>query len=326
MEEIPTRAQLQEEVAEFTRDLKQARWSRDDAKLVPGAGACSECSKRTSRQPLLFEDMLGADGDDHCLDRACWARKGIAYVRAKARELKEEHGKDLVLVTDGYQSTQQCPVPGKHTVKSSYDVHECDEKAKGAQPCLRVTGPTAGEVFWGSASARARGGRVGVGRRLSGPTPLAERRRQLQGRRAKRVITHVLEQLEQDTKVRTCSELVRLAAAFGTVRDYAGMGEAPWKRFREEQEAGAKCKKARAELWKHVKPVLRGRLSYHSVPDAGDRLPEVNRLCRYLGIDYGGLWADVCAQVPEPKTWAKLNDDGTPKEPPAPKRKKKEVE
>ena len=56
----------------FTLQLQSAPWSLADGQLVPEAGPCTECPKRSDRQPQLFADAT--DGD-RCLDASCWATK-----------------------------------------------------------------------------------------------------------------------------------------------------------------------------------------------------------------------------------------------------------
>lgn len=55
-----------------TTQLATATWALTDPQLVPTAGACTDCPKRSDRQPQLFADVT--DGD-RCLDTQCWASK-----------------------------------------------------------------------------------------------------------------------------------------------------------------------------------------------------------------------------------------------------------
>lgn len=59
-------------VEQHTLLLRTAPWNAHDADLVPEAGSCADCNKRTERQPELFETVN--DGD-RCMDGACWASK-----------------------------------------------------------------------------------------------------------------------------------------------------------------------------------------------------------------------------------------------------------
>ena len=56
--------------------LAKAPFERKDAALVPAAGACTKCPKRTGADGDLFADF--EKRDDRCLDRACYQGKLIA--------------------------------------------------------------------------------------------------------------------------------------------------------------------------------------------------------------------------------------------------------
>ena len=50
--------------------LKDAPFNKRDAQLVPTAGSCADCPKRTGHNKLLFGDDLGKQGDQ-CTDPTC---------------------------------------------------------------------------------------------------------------------------------------------------------------------------------------------------------------------------------------------------------------
>jgi len=60
-------------------ELASAPFTREDVQLLPDAGACTECSKRTGHNTLLFEG-IGARNDS-CTDPRCYAAKVEAHVR-----------------------------------------------------------------------------------------------------------------------------------------------------------------------------------------------------------------------------------------------------
>jgi len=59
-------------------DLADAPFSKEDAALVPEAGSCFDCSKRTGHNTLLFEGMTNAD---RCSDPKCYAAKLEVHVK-----------------------------------------------------------------------------------------------------------------------------------------------------------------------------------------------------------------------------------------------------
>jgi ParB family chromosome partitioning protein len=59
--------------------LKDAPFNKRDAQLVPAAGSCADCPKRTGHNKLLFGDDLGRQGD-RCTDPNCFQAKVLAHV------------------------------------------------------------------------------------------------------------------------------------------------------------------------------------------------------------------------------------------------------
>ena len=68
--------------------LKDAPFDKRDAQLVPAAGSCADCPKRTGHNKLLFGDDLGRQGD-RCTDPTCYQSKVAAHV-AKTIAAKPE--------------------------------------------------------------------------------------------------------------------------------------------------------------------------------------------------------------------------------------------
>lgn len=83
-----TLRQVAKWIEEQSLDLVRAAWSLEDEEVLPEAGACSSCPKRTGAQEGLF---VGAVAGDRCLDRGCWDRKLSAHIKAlkKAGDLLE---------------------------------------------------------------------------------------------------------------------------------------------------------------------------------------------------------------------------------------------
>ncbi len=61
-------------------ELAAAPFPKDDAQLVPEAGSCLECPKRTGHNTLLFAD-IGANQPDSCSDPKCYQAKVDAFVK-----------------------------------------------------------------------------------------------------------------------------------------------------------------------------------------------------------------------------------------------------
>jgi ParB/RepB/Spo0J family partition protein len=116
-------------------NLSSAPWQLTDPDLVPAAGACYGCPKRSSCVKELFaDDAIGKK--DLCLDKVCWATK----LDAKITQLLAERSTDeqpAIRISHGYygaEANQALPL-------SRYEVVN---KKKGAIPAVLVDGPHAG--------------------------------------------------------------------------------------------------------------------------------------------------------------------------------------
>lgn len=84
---------------EIHLELANAPFDTGDAALLPAAGSCKECPKRSGFNPDLFPDLRKGDV---CTDRDCFKGKVDVLVQLRKRELKES-GKDFVQITEGYR-------------------------------------------------------------------------------------------------------------------------------------------------------------------------------------------------------------------------------
>jgi len=78
--------------------LKSASFSKEDETLLPEAGSCAKCPKRTGFNTLLFGEA-GANLDS-CVDAACFNRKLDAHVAQRVATMP-----NLVQIAQGYAST-----------------------------------------------------------------------------------------------------------------------------------------------------------------------------------------------------------------------------
>jgi ParB family chromosome partitioning protein len=76
--------------------LKDAPFNKRDAQLVPAAGSCADCPRRTGHNKLLFGDYLGRQGNQ-CIDPNCYQAKVSTHV-AQAVAAKPE----LVQISTAY--------------------------------------------------------------------------------------------------------------------------------------------------------------------------------------------------------------------------------
>jgi ParB family transcriptional regulator, chromosome partitioning protein len=103
--------------------LKLAPFSKKDAQLVPTAGSCVDCPKRTGHNKLLFADIQ----QDACTDPTCYATKVEAHVQvALAAKPK------LVQISTGYasQTERTAAIPRNKYVEIRPEKPDTPEKAK----------------------------------------------------------------------------------------------------------------------------------------------------------------------------------------------------
>ncbi|MBN2403349.1 MAG: ParB/RepB/Spo0J family partition protein [Spirochaetes bacterium] len=122
--------------------MSQITWKMADSELLPEAGSCEDCPKRTGYQPELFADVCkdGKKKKDYCIDRTCFSKKQARIVELKREELKDE---DILLVADSYVRNMPKNVVEPHTWT------ECKKKDPGAKKVLVAAGNQPGRVTYG---------------------------------------------------------------------------------------------------------------------------------------------------------------------------------
>lgn len=88
----------------YMTDLAQAPFALDDAALLPKAGACTQCPKRTGAAPELWDKQ----GTDVCTDTACFADKKEAHYARITLQAKERGRK----VITGAEARELMPTEG----------------------------------------------------------------------------------------------------------------------------------------------------------------------------------------------------------------------
>lgn len=81
--------------------LKSVPFSKDDETLVPEAGSCAKCPKRTGFNTLLFSEVR----EDSCADAACFNRKLDAHIAQRVTKMPK-----LVQISQEYQRAEKSPV------------------------------------------------------------------------------------------------------------------------------------------------------------------------------------------------------------------------
>lgn len=128
-------------------ELAKATFKKDDETLVPEAGPCTLCPKRTGYTPALFADV---GKDDYCLDRRCFEAKINALVALRRDEAKAKVKNGKILeVTSEYLSSNDEKKLQEQGILTRDRWEECKAKDGGATRVLIVNGREAGKLTWG---------------------------------------------------------------------------------------------------------------------------------------------------------------------------------
>lgn len=92
--------------------LGKTVFDQKDANLVPEAGACVGCTKRTGASPILWEN----EEEDKCTDPACFRSKIDAFLEQKRAKLVKRHGeKGYVTISDHYRGRSEGTILGSES-------------------------------------------------------------------------------------------------------------------------------------------------------------------------------------------------------------------
>lgn len=319
----------------FTHLLRTAPWKIDDEIVtdeIVRTGRpfrCALCSRRSSAQADLFD--LGKGGkDDRCLDESCWQKKMAAYLAQRVGELRKKHA-DLVLVGGAGCHISGCEKEFEERYGAkplgSWDYDEVKKSDKKAKPALVVDGAGTGHLKWvrprrGAKAERATG--------EAKPKTLKERRAALQKRREVRALADFRKLAEKATIEHEDYNitLIALAAGFGVKHSYSD--PQGWSCFdglekkiaRETKviNSPGQQKIVADELWRRVLPNLLSPLNPSYTTTSA--IQHAERLAQLLSLDFDACLKAAVDAIPEPKLWATLKADGTPKKTRGKRRKK----
>jgi len=315
----PTIKELDEYLKEKLSVLSKAPWDLKDDKLLPKAKACSRCPKRSSAQPGLFDETMDTEAikkNDRCLDKECWQQKMRAYLESRSKEIRAEHPKLIGAVTSGQQLLHN----EAYNIRQQYgeiatDYKPAKEGDKDAVPALIVTGTDVGKLQFIKLKHQKQGSPAVKGGTARIPTPLKDRRAMLDKKRWFVTVQEVLglltkKQADDITTKDKALTVMGLAAEFGTKFVYREDGQ--WRNFTKRTDAAEILYK----LWNRVKESIVDKLTYTGpitqTPDYN--IDGAKVMAKLTGIDVKAIYKKVSQEkYPVPKSWAKLNEDGTQK-------------
>jgi ParB family transcriptional regulator, chromosome partitioning protein len=111
--------------------LKSIPFSKEDETLVPEAGSCANCPKRTGFNTLLFSEVR----EDSCTDAACFNRKLDAHIAQRVTKTP-----NLIMITEHYNTTGETPILAR---RNYVEVVTRNKKGREARPeeklCTHLT-------------------------------------------------------------------------------------------------------------------------------------------------------------------------------------------
>jgi ParB family transcriptional regulator, chromosome partitioning protein len=112
--------------------LKSVPFSKDDESLLPEAGSCASCPKRTGFNTLLFSEVR----EDSCADAVCFNRKLDAHIAQRVLKIP-----NLVQISDNYNAADGTPILARRSYVEV--VTRKSKKGKEARPeeklCTHLT-------------------------------------------------------------------------------------------------------------------------------------------------------------------------------------------
>lgn len=312
---------LDQMIAGILKLLSKAKWNLDDQTLLPNAGACSQCTKRTGHQPMLwFASEEQVKSNDRCMDPHCWENKLMAWLKRQSKTLKEQHPK-LCHVAREYPNDRSAEGLKKNFGQylDPYDVEKSTRSTRGAVPALIIHGKGMGTMTYVKVKRAASSKPAKTGT----PTPLKVRRQLLDAKRwaqvlvdlRERIGTTAVENIAYSDKV---TGVMALAAFYGNRQVWDAKGETNAKtilKLIKDKKKGRT--KALEYLWESLKPTLDNLVTYAGPITQTPKylIEEAEWIAKLVRVDLKALFADVSKRkgFTVPKTWATLNADGTPK-------------
>jgi len=309
--------------------LIRAKWNLDDDTLLPKAGACSKCVKRSGADPVLW---FGAASDqiktkDRCLDLQCWENKTKRYLQQRAKELSGKYS-DLAFI-----ATQDLTGDVKATLSEQFgrvfDMSDIQKSQKGSKDCIPamvVSGDGLGDVMFVRERqfARPAGSRA---KRPGRVTPLKERRAGLKAKCWAQVLIELREKVaaahvEQVVYKDKITSVMALVAVYGNESTWGANIPTCQKEIKRLLDLRTKHSTdaysgALIALWDSFKSTLDRLLTYGgpATQTPGNIIENARWIAKLVKVDVDKLFVQVSAMkgFTEPRSWAGLNADGTPK-------------
>jgi len=185
------------------RNLSSSPFKKDDADLVPAAGTCQACPKRSGANTLLFPDVKAGD---RCFDSVCFNLKVEATVAKGADDILHNHP-EILLVENQHgtdrKAIKKAAADLKIAVLTQYKHFETvDKKARGAVKAFWINGRDEGKFTFvklyksesQKASKASEAGEISAAEQIKGINERQVRARELD---AEKVFARIVDAVEK---------------------------------------------------------------------------------------------------------------------------------
>jgi len=311
---IDTIGELQRYADDYIMILGKAPWKLDDLTFAGSTPPCASCRSRASYFPGLFDETPDPKDilKDKCLNGICWEKKKSEYLIRREKDLQEKHDNLVLIKSAGsYGITDE---EKKKGVISRYQTGASRKDVKRSRPALDIQTGVLTYVTIDSKQTEKAAGRAGK------PSPLKERREKLKRRHDFWIIAQVMEMLTGSGSA--CGQkpaqpdhptMVSLALIFG-IEGSSSRYSSGWVKYNKiRNETPATRDQA---LWKLLRHTMQDHIHDNYYPEIGN----TKKLCAIIKVNFQALQKAAAEKMPDPKVWATLNEDGTPKKKPAKKK------
>jgi ParB/RepB/Spo0J family partition protein len=329
----------------YLRVLSKAQWDLDTK--IGSLAACTGCTSRSDYAGQIelwdVETTKKKKAVAKCLDGLCWFRKVLTTLKAGYKTALKEH-KGLRPMWTGGCSWHEEQEIRKHldlgTGVLGYYKNQtpCKKSDTNAKPAFILEGPKAGKVvFYLPKSSGAKETGTSASKGKNTVKTMKQRRNELKGLRLKlvyKILRDVIKNTVEpvDTSLESAAAL---AVSYGFANSYSITPKPEHDIYSLNDLCNAKrlhrgdqvefcegwgdgAEKYTADLAGALWLATRERIAAsipHQAPGLTclEYLPYCQEVGRLVKFDWDAAWKAAVEEKPEPKSWGKLKEDGTPK-------------
>lgn len=311
MKDFGTLKDLLDSHHQRARSLEKAAWLHDPCSFVEGCGP--GCANNTADS--LFPDERHPCGA--CLNTECFLKRQSLFLdNAVALAIGERPLTDFVILSGNNRTEltvlgKPCRAIPEWEQKRSYKYLK--KERDGAKPALDLTDPANPVCRW--IVAKDCEAPPPPESAITVPAKKESREDRLVGKRLA-LMNERLEIAVKDAHLPTRVPILRIVASLGMSRSRSTSSGRSYKATWDSIESAdlvydlddfhEPLLTPEDAVWKSVKPVLLGRLTFHRNLDLLDpfKRGDMEQIARLIGFNYDETWETICkVDAPVPKSW-----------------------